>query len=174
MSIVLPDRASARRESPEAVAAGASGAASFIRDKSLARILVIGASVFLVCLVFAKAMTSAPAKPPRATAMTLTPAAQPKKRLAEPRLPAREAPEPARAASPSSQPELAEASGASSERTRPVRRISLDANPAQNAPRAPALGGRAAFADAEPRGGAFAPMERSARYEGFAVTGGAR
>lgn len=174
MSIVLPDRASARRESPEAVAAGASGAASFIRDKSLARILVIGASVFLVCLVFAKAMTSAPAKPPRATAMTLTPAAQPKKRLAEPRLPAREAPEPARAASRSSQPELAEESSAGGERSRPVRRISLDASAPQSAPRAPALGGRTGFTDPEPRAGAFAPMERSARYEGFAVTGGAR
>jgi hypothetical protein len=113
----------------------------------LGHTLLIGAGILIACLVGAKMLTGESGKSPRATAMTLTPAA--KKRLAEPRLPQR---------APTH--ESQEIQGGERDAGRPVRRVAMDKTPTNS------------IASREGTYGGFAPVERAAKYEGFRVTAG--
>lgn len=170
MSIVLPDRPGARRPRSAAPAAKS--------ERPIGRSLLAGLGVFVIALAGAKYMSAPSSKQPRATAMTLTPAAQTKKRLAEPRLPSRgeiaEAPArnaPDRQAARASEP-AGETGGA---RERAVRRIALDgtATNSISSSRKPVIPGGGLMASREGAFGGFAPLERAEAYEGFRVTGGA-
>ena len=146
MTILLRERPSADR-APSRISSPAGD------PRPLGRSLLMGAGILIACLVGAKMATTSNEKAPRATATILTPAA--KKRLAEPRLPQRPAPLSAD-----------EVQGGERDAGRPVRRISMDATPTNSiAPQAPATSREGTF-------GGFAPMERSAKYEGFHVTAG--
>lgn len=152
MTILLRERPSADR-APKRVGARAATA-----PKPLGQSLLIGAGIVLICLVGARMLTGAPEKSPRATAMTLTPAA--KKRLAEPRLPPR-----------ASASEPLEIQGGERDAGRPVRRISMDRTATNSIPVGDPPQQRAP-ASREGTYGGFAPLERSANYEGFRVTAG--
>ncbi len=146
MTILLRERPSADR-APSRISSPAAD------PRPLGRSLLLGAGILIACLTGAKMLTTSNDKAPRATAMTLTPAA--KKRLAEPRLPQRPAPLSAD-----------EVQGGERDAGRPVRRISMDATPTNSiAPQAVTVSREGTF-------GGFAPMERSAKYEGFHVTAG--
>jgi hypothetical protein len=146
LTILLRERPSADR-APSRISSPAAD------PRPLGRSLLLGAGILIACLTGAKMLTTSNDKAPRATAMTLTPAA--KKRLAEPRLPQRPAPLSAD-----------EVQGGERDAGRPVRRISMDATPTNSiAPQAVTVSREGTF-------GGFAPMERSAKYEGFHVTAG--
>lgn len=147
MTILLRERPSADRAPPRRSAAN---------SKPLGRTLLIGAGILIVCLVGARMLTGAPDKSPRATAMTLTPAA--KKRLAEPRLPQRP-----QANAPY------EVQGGERDAGRPVRRIAMDGTPTNSITRSDK---QQIPVSREGTFGGFAPVERSANYEGFRVTAG--
>jgi hypothetical protein len=134
------------------------GARAAEAPKPLGQTLLIGAGILIVCLVGARMLTTAPEKPPRATAMTLTPAA--KKRLAEPRLPQRPA-----ALEPH------EIQGGERDAGRPMRRIAMDRTPTNSIPSSDQPQQNQS-ASREGTFGGFAPVERSPNYEGFRVTAG--
>jgi len=147
LTILLRERPSADR-APTRISGRAAA-----DPRPLGRSLLMGAGILIICLVGAKMLTASNEKAPRATALTLTPAA--KKRLAEPRLPQRPAP-----LSPH------DIQGGERDAGRPVRRIAMDATPTNSiAPQAVTVSREGTF-------GGFAPMERSATYEGFRVTAG--
>lgn len=152
MTILLRERPGADRAPNRAQARTADA------PKPLGQTLLIGAGILIACLVGAKMLTGEPGKSPRATAMTLTPAA--KKRLAEPRLPQRA---PAH--------ESQEIQGGERDAGRPVRRIAMDRTPT-NSIASSDQSQQSKLASREGTYGGFKPVERAASYEGFRITAG--